>query len=149
MTPPPAIAILKVGPRLARSATALVSFSIAIIVQSGQVRNTRMEDGTNVKRRRWALGVVYLICGAAETLLLLRILLKLLAARSEESFANIVYSLSAPLVFPFPDRLPDWQSLDHTLESASFLAMLIVFLIAYIGTHLLQLNASRARRASA
>lgn len=45
--------------------------------------------------------VVYVVFAALETLLLIRFFLELFGANSSNSFANFIYSVSAPFVAPF------------------------------------------------
>ncbi|HSH31601.1 MAG TPA: hypothetical protein VK963_02950 [Candidatus Saccharimonadales bacterium] len=77
--------------------------------------------------------IVWLIVGIIETLLALRLLLRLLSASTASGFVGFIYTLSRPLVNPFfgifnlqiENELPG-------LEIATLFAMLVYALAGYL-----------------
>ncbi|MBW3538103.1 YggT family protein [Candidatus Parcubacteria bacterium] len=77
--------------------------------------------------------IVWLIVGVIETLLALRLILRLLGASTASAFVQFIYALSRPLVSPFfgifnlqiENELPG-------LEVATLFAMLVYALAGYL-----------------
>jgi hypothetical protein len=82
---------------------------------------------------------VYLILGLVETILALRLLLKVLGASLASSFVQAVYLVSYPLVRPFAGifNLPFNVPTDR-LELATVFAMVLYALIGYLGIMLVR-----------
>jgi len=75
--------------------------------------------------------IVYLILGILETLLLIRLLLKLLAANPDAGFSSLIYGLTAPFVAPFQGVFPDSGARGSVLELSTILAMIVYAPLAW------------------
>ena len=78
-----------------------------------------------------AAQIVYLILGILETLLLIRFLLKLLAANPDAGFSSLIYGITGPFVALFQDVFATPQSRGSVLELSTILAMIVYALIAW------------------
>lgn len=78
-----------------------------------------------------AAQIIYLILGILETLLLIRFLLKLLAANPDAGFSSLIYGITYPFVALFQDVFATPQSRGSVLEISTILAMIIYALIAW------------------
>lgn len=75
--------------------------------------------------------IIYLILGILETLLLIRFLLKLLAANPDAGFSSLIYGITYPFVALFQNVFATPQSRGSVLELSTILAMIIYALIAW------------------
>jgi len=75
--------------------------------------------------------VVWLILGIVEALLIIRVILKLLAANPAAGFVQFVYGVTAPLVAPFQGIFPTPASARSVLELSSLVAIAVYALIAW------------------
>lgn len=75
---------------------------------------------------------IYLVFGVIEALIGIRILLRLLGANVENAFAQFIYGITEPLIFPFIGIFPMPASGRYVLESHSLLALVIYVLLAYL-----------------
>jgi hypothetical protein len=76
---------------------------------------------------------IYLIFGLIEALLLIRFVLKALAADAEAGFAQFIYGMTAPLVAPFLGLFGTPQAASGaTLEVHTLIALVIYALIAWL-----------------
>lgn len=75
--------------------------------------------------------VVYLILGIIEALLVIRLILKLLAANPAAGFTSLIYGITAPLVALFQGVFPNAQGSGSVLEAATILAMVVYALVAW------------------
>ncbi len=78
-----------------------------------------------------AAQVVYLVLGIVEALLLIRVVLKLLAANASTGFAGLIYGVSGPLVAPFKGIFPTPTAQNNVLELSSLVAIVVYALIAW------------------
>ncbi|RWZ79604.1 MAG: hypothetical protein EOT04_00965 [Candidatus Chaera renei] len=96
-----------------------------------EVTRTVSPDTNGVKRQTvsgpvFAERLVYYLGGAVLTLLLLRFLLALLGANRANPFADLVFGLSYPLVWPFFGLFSFQPSYGNaTFESATLVAMVV------------------------
>ena len=81
-----------------------------------------------------AIRLIWFVLTVTESVIALRVLFRALASR-EEGFVRFVYAISVPLVAPFRPIVPD-QSVGREnrriLEISSLIAMLLLFLGAYL-----------------
>jgi hypothetical protein len=87
-----------------------------------------------------AENVVYIVFGVIETLILIRFILKLLAANPGAGFSSFIYTLTAPLVAPFQGVFPTPASNGSVAEIASLLAIIIYALISWVIVRLIDLG---------
>ncbi len=87
---------------------------------------TRTAGNRTVSGPVFAQRLVYYIGGAVLTLLLLRFLLALLGANRANPFADLVFGLSYPLVWPFFGLFSFQPSYGNvTFESATLVAVVV------------------------
>ncbi|HET9109793.1 MAG TPA: YggT family protein [Ktedonobacterales bacterium] len=86
-------------------------------------------------RRIYALAragqIVYLILGILETLLVIRFVLKLLAANPVAPFTSFIYALTEPFVVPFEGVFQAPQTQGAMLDLAAVLAMIVYALLVW------------------
>lgn len=75
--------------------------------------------------------IVYLALGILEGLLIIRFVLKLLAANPDAGFTSTIYALSDPFVGPFNGVFATPQSRGIVLDLAAVLAMIVYALIGW------------------
>ena len=75
--------------------------------------------------------ILYLLLGIVETLIIIRVVLKLLAANSGVGFVRFAYGVSAPLMAPFQGIFPTPVSHNSVLELSSLVAMVVYALVAW------------------
>jgi uncharacterized protein YggT (Ycf19 family) len=75
--------------------------------------------------------IIYFILGIIETLLVIRLVLKLLAANPSAGFSNLIYGVTNPLVAPFQGVFPDAGAHSGVLELAALLAIIVYALLAW------------------
>jgi uncharacterized protein YggT (Ycf19 family) len=61
----------------------------------------RLEAAKRDNTFRWIINTIYLLIGLLEVLLVLRFILRLSGANPSNTFAQFIYSLSAPFIAPF------------------------------------------------
>ncbi len=86
-----------------------------------------------------AANFVYIVFGIIEALILIRFVLKLLAANPDAGFSNFMYNVTAPLVAPFQGVFPTPASHGSVLEIASLLAIVVYALISWAIVRLIEL----------
>lgn len=74
---------------------------------------------------------IWLGLGIVETLIGLRVVLKLIAANPESPFAAFIYNFSAIFLFPFAGLVGTPASGGMMLELSSIIAMLVYALLAW------------------
>lgn len=82
---------------------------------------------------------VYVLFGIVEALVLIRFVLKLLAANPNAGFSSFMYNLTAPFVAPFQGVFPTPASNGSVLEIASLLAIIVYALISWAVVRLIDL----------
>jgi len=75
--------------------------------------------------------IIYLILGILETLLLIRLVLKLLAANPDAGFTSLIYGITYPFVALFQGVFATPQSNGSVLELSTILAMIVYALLAW------------------
>jgi len=93
----------------------------------------------------WRLSqIVYFIFGIIEALILIRLVLRLLAANPNATFTSLMYQLSYPFVAPFQGVFPSpAASQGSVLELSSVLAIIVYALLAYFIVRLIELAQRR------
>ncbi len=90
--------------------------------------------------------IVYLVFGVIEALILIRFILKLLAANPAAAFTNFVYQLSGPFVAPFQGVFPSPATDASVFELSSALAIIIYMLLAALIVRIIWLARRRNTR---
>ena len=95
--------------------------------------------------RGWrAAQVIYMIGSIVETLIIIRAVLKLLAANPDAGFSSLIYSVTDPLVAPFQGVFATPQSHGSSvLDMAAILALIVYALVIWGITRLLELMQRR------
>lgn len=75
--------------------------------------------------------IIYFILGIVETFLVIRLILKLLAANPDAGFSRLIYGVTNPLVGPFQGVFPDASARSGTLDLAALLAIVVYALLAW------------------
>jgi uncharacterized protein YggT (Ycf19 family) len=76
--------------------------------------------------------LIWLLFGVLEALIGLRVVLKLVAANPANPFANLVYSLTAPFLWPFQGLTVTPSAQGIVLEISSIIAIFVYALIGWI-----------------
>jgi uncharacterized protein YggT (Ycf19 family) len=76
--------------------------------------------------------IVYLILSVLETLLAIRLLLRLFAANPDAWFTQFIYGVTWPFVMPFQGVFPDAGVQGSVLEFSTILAMIVYALLAWV-----------------
>jgi len=87
-----------------------------------------------------AVQIVWYIIGIIETLLLFRLVLKLLGANPAAVFTNLVYDLSSLFVSPFVSVFRTSYVQGAVFEWTTLLAMLVYVIIGYAIVNLLVMS---------
>jgi uncharacterized protein YggT (Ycf19 family) len=94
--------------------------------------------------RGWrAAQIVYTIFGIIEVLILIRIILKLLAANPDAGFSSLIYGITGPLVAPFQGVFGAPSGNGSVLEISSILAIVVYALIAWGIARIIELSTRR------
>ncbi|HEV2458064.1 MAG TPA: YggT family protein [Ktedonobacterales bacterium] len=75
--------------------------------------------------------IVYLVLGIIETLLILRVILKLLAANPSAGFTSFLYGVTGPLVAPFQGLFPSPATSRSVLELSTLVGIVVYALVAW------------------
>jgi uncharacterized protein YggT (Ycf19 family) len=75
--------------------------------------------------------IVYLIAGIIDTLLVIRLVLKLLAANPAAGFTSLIYGVTNPFVALFEGVFPNAQNRGNVLDLAALLAIIVYGLLAW------------------
>jgi uncharacterized protein YggT (Ycf19 family) len=86
---------------------------------------------------------IYLIFGTLESLIGIRVVLKLLAANPQAGFTRFMYDVTAPFVYPFQGIFATPQSNGSILEFSSLLAIVIYALLAYLIVRIIEIVGRR------
>jgi hypothetical protein len=74
--------------------------------------------------------IIYYIFGVIEAIILIRFILKLLAANTGSAFTQIVYNVSWVFVFPFNGVVPNFSSGGTVFEWFSLIALVVYALVS-------------------
>jgi hypothetical protein len=97
-----------------------------------QVKSTQTEPERELRIYTFkATQLVWLLFGTLETLIALRILLKLIAANPNSPIAALIYAFTDLFLFPFAGLTATPSAGGMVLEISSLFAMLIYALIAW------------------
>ena len=91
------------------------------------------------------VNIVYLVFGALEVLLVLRIVLHLISANPDNSFANFVNGLSSPFVALFANLLQNPTLGTGVLEITTMFALVVYAIAAWLVGRAIWLTLSRPR----
>lgn len=110
-------------------------------VDEPAVADTRVV--TSVAPAQRAVEMVYLLFGIVDGFLLVRLLLKVMAANANVPFTGFIYGVSEFFLLPFRGLLPSWVSGRSILEPSVMVAILVYALIAYAVARLLAITLYR------
>jgi hypothetical protein len=93
-------------------------------------------------------GIIWLLFGILEVTIGMRVVLKLLAANPDNSFASFIYRIARVFVWPFFGLVAEPTSNGSVFEVSSIIAMIVYLLIAWGITRLIYLvmKPSRVRQ---
>jgi len=105
------------------------------VVEHYQAQRVSSSLEAAMERRAYTVArarqIVYLILGVLETLLVIRFVLKLLAANPYAAFSSFIYALTDPFVAPFAGVFPTPQTQGTILDLAAVLAMIVYALLVW------------------
>lgn len=87
--------------------------------------------------------LVYLVAGIIEALILIRIILKLLAANPSAGFTAFIYGITDPLVAFFRGVFPAPAAQGSVLELSAILAIVVYALLAWAIVRVIDITARR------
>ncbi|MGH2516700.1 MAG: YggT family protein [Ktedonobacterales bacterium] len=87
--------------------------------------------------------IVYLVFGIIEVLIVIRILLKLLAANPNAGFTSFMYGVTQPFVAFFQGVFPTTASQNSVFELSSVLAIAVYALLAYVIVRVIRIVSRR------
>lgn len=99
---------------------------------------------SSVAPARRAIEMIYLLFGIIDGMLLMRLLLKLMAANTDVPFTGFVYGFSDIFLTPFRGILATWVSGRSVLELSVLMAIIVYALIAYVLARLIAIIFSRS-----
>ena len=92
------------------------------------------------------VNLVYLLFGALELLLAVRVVLQMVGANPANGFANFVYALSSPFVALFSTLLQNpTLGTSGVLEVTTFFALIVYAIVAWLLGRMIWLGLSRPR----
>lgn len=108
---------------------------------SAEYREHVVEDSAVARRALTSqlTGLIWLLLGALESLLALRIILKLVAANPGNPFAALVYTLSDLFVWPFVGLTVTPSAAGIVIEIHTFIAMLVYAVLGWLLVNLIWL----------
>lgn len=115
-----------------------------VVKESGgaPVREASVVRSSTPARR--AMEVIYLVFGIIDALLLIRLVLKLLAANPQAGFASFIYGVTDFFLAPFKGLLPTVVNGKSVLELSLIIAILIYSLVALGLVRLVAITLSRS-----
>lgn len=105
------------------------------------MESSEVVSGFNPARR--GVELIYLIFGVIVGLLVIRVVLKLLAANPAAGFSNFVYNITNVFLAPFKNLLPTVGSGQSVLEMSVLIAILVYLLIGWVLARLLMVLFAR------
>jgi uncharacterized protein YggT (Ycf19 family) len=109
---------------------------------STPVREASVVKSSTPARR--AMEIIYLVFGIIDALLVIRLVLKLMAANPNAGFASFTYGLTDFFLAPFHNLLPNVASGKSVLELSVVFAILIYSLLALALVRLTAITLSRS-----
>lgn len=111
------------------------------------VRSARRVDDTAYAPswRGWrAAQIIYTLGGIVEALIVIRVILKLLAANPAAGFTSLINTITDPLVAPFQGVFPSPQTHGSVLDLAAVLAIIVYALLTWAVARLFELIRRRS-----
>lgn len=99
---------------------------------------------SSVSPGRRAVDLIYLVFGVVNAMLLIRIVLKMLAANPLSGFASFVYSITDVFLAPFRNLLPAVTSGRAVLEMSAVIAIIVYALIGWGLARIVAIMVSRS-----
>lgn len=101
---------------------------------SGATRERVVHDRAleRVQRVSWAQQLIWVMVGVVDTLIGLRVFLKVIGANPDNPFARFIYSLSDLFAGPFAGLVPDVTSGKLVLEVSALVAMVVYALVGLL-----------------
>jgi hypothetical protein len=108
---------------------------------SAEYKEHVVEDSVAARRALTSqlTGLIWLSFGALESLLALRVLLKLVAANPDNPFAALIYTLSDLFVWPFEGLTITPSAAGIVIEIHTFIAMLVYAILGWMLVNLIWL----------
>jgi uncharacterized protein YggT (Ycf19 family) len=88
--------------------------------------------------------LIYVVFGIGITLIVIRIILKALAANPGAGFTSLIYNITDPLVAPFQGVFSTPRSHDSVLDLAAILAIIVYALLTWLVARLVDLIQRRS-----
>lgn len=102
------------------------------MAQYQEVRTTQHEEGQEQRAATFkTTQIVWLFLGLLEAVIALRVIFKLIGVNAENSFATLLYNLTALFVAPFASLVGAPAAGGMMLEISSILAMIIYLLMGW------------------
>jgi uncharacterized protein YggT (Ycf19 family) len=115
-------------------------------MQSVQTTPPLVDPNAPISPADRTVRIIYLAFGVIESLIAIRVVLKLLAANPSAGFTSLIYNVTQPFVALFQGVFPDAQSKGSVLEVSSLLAILVYALLAYGLARLVRIMGRRQTR---
>lgn len=103
------------------------------MMQSVSVTEQRDRLAAQAARFRWISGLVALIFGTLETLILARIVLKLLNANPDNGIIRFIYGFTRPFVAPFLTILPEPTFGNGSVLELSSIVAFFAYMLVGVG----------------
>jgi uncharacterized protein YggT (Ycf19 family) len=95
--------------------------------------------------RGWrAAQIIYTLGGIVEALIVIRLILKLLAANPDAGFTSLIYTITNPLVGPFQGVFVAPRSNGSVVDLAAILAIIVYALLTWLVARLFELIQRRS-----
>ena len=106
----------------------------------------RVDDATYAPSwRGWrAAQIIYTLGGIVEALIVIRLILKLLAANPGAGFTSLIYTITDPLVGPFQGVFVTPRSNGSVFDLAAVLAIIVYALLTWLVARLFELIQRRS-----
>jgi len=98
-----------------------------------EIKETVVQEQVLARKSSGAMlaRLVWLVMGFIQSVIAIRIILKLIAANPANAFVNLIYSLSEIFVLPFASIIQNPAFNDVVLEVTSMIAVIVYLLVAY------------------
>ena len=103
-------------------------------------------EPANVRLLDRLVQIVYVVTFVVDVLLIIRFILKLLAANPDAAFTSFIYGITEGLVMPFTGVFPNAVQKGNVLEPAALLAIVIYSLVAFLLVRIMEMIADRDAR---
>lgn len=109
-------------------------------------RRRRSLEPASIRLLDRLVQIIYILTFMVDVLLVIRFVLKLLAANPQAAFTAFIYGVSDPLVQPFTGVFPNATQRGNVLEPASLLAIVIYSLVAFLLVRIIEMVVDRDAR---